>query len=142
MMKILGSAQMQACDRAAIEEYRIPGALLMENAGLQVLDALYELAGGAAPLSTAVVCGGGNNGGDGFVVARHLHNLGHEAVVYLVGDPARLDGDALLNHAIAVAFGVPVEQVGADSAGALTEALSRYEWLVDGLASFESRGGE
>ncbi len=124
---------MQACDRAAIEEYRIPGAVLMENAGLQVLDVLHEINGGAAPLSTAVVCGRGNNGGDGFVVARHLHNLGREAIVYLVGTPDSLSGDARLNYDIAVAFGVPVVQVGADEAGSMAATLSRYEYVVDAI---------
>jgi len=124
---------MQACDRAAIEEYRIPGALLMENAGLQVLDALHEINGGAAPLSTAVVCGRGNNGGDGFVVARQLHNLGREAVVYLVGDPEALAGDARLNHEIAVAFGVPVVQIGETETAEMAATLSRYEYVIDAL---------
>ncbi len=124
---------MQACDRAAIEEYRIPGALLMENAGLQVLDAAHEINGGAAPLSTAVVCGLGNNGGDGFVVARHLHNLGREAIVYLVGDAAALSGDARLNYDIAVAFGVPVVEVGEADAPDMVTTLARFELVVDAL---------
>jgi len=124
---------MQACDRAAIEEYRIPGALLMENAGLQVLDALHEINGGAAPLSTAVVCGGGNNGGDGFVVARHLYNLGREAIVYLVGDPEALSGDARLNHDIAVAFGVTIVPLGDSDAADMAATLARFEYVIDAL---------
>lgn len=140
MIKVLGSAQMQACDRAAVEEYRIPGALLMENAGVQVLDALYELGGGAAPLSTAVVCGRGNNGGDGFVVARQLHNLGHEAVVYLLGPADDLGGDARLNYEIATAFGVPVVPLAEDELDSLEATLARFEWIVDGLLGTGIRG--
>lgn len=124
---------MQACDRAAIEEYRIPGAVLMENAGLQVLDALHEINGGAAPLSTAVVCGRGNNGGDGFVVARHLHNLGREAVVYLVGDPETLSGDARLNYDIAVAFGVSIVEVGDRDTAGMAATFARFEYVIDAL---------
>jgi NAD(P)H-hydrate epimerase len=132
MMKVIGAAQMQACDRAAIEQYRIPGALLMENAGLQVLDVLLELNGGLAPLSTAVVCGTGNNGGDGFVVARQLHNLGHEAVIFLVGGAAKLCGDALLNYEIAVAFGVAV--VSLDESEAVgPDRFAAFEYVVDAL---------
>jgi len=131
---------MQACDRAAVEEYRIPGAVLMENAGLQVLDALHEINGGAAPLSTAVVCGPGNNGGDGLVVARHLHNLGREAIVYLVGDREALSGDARLNCDIAVAFGVPLVQVGDSEAAGLAALLARFEYVVDALLGTGMQG--
>ena len=131
---------MQACDRAAIEEYRIPGVVLMENAGLQVLDAIHEINGGAAPLSTAVVCGRGNNGGDGFVVARHLHNLGREAVVYLVGEPGALSGDARINHDIASALGVPIVQVGENEAAGLGESLARFEYVVDALLGTGIKG--
>ncbi len=124
---------MQACDRAAIEEYRIPGIVLMENAGLQVLDVLLEMNDGASPLSTAVVCGSGNNGGDGYVVARHLHNLGREAVVYLVADPERLRGDALLNYQIAIKFGVPIRAATELTAAEFANALAGYEFVVDAL---------
>jgi hydroxyethylthiazole kinase-like uncharacterized protein yjeF len=89
MIKVLTAAQMQACDRAAIEEYRIPGTVLMENAGLQTAEAIVERFDGP-PLSTLVLCGKGNNGGDGFVIARHLHNLGGEVAVHLLGDPDAL----------------------------------------------------
>ncbi len=124
---------MKACDRTAIEEYRIPGTVLMENAGLQVLDVIHEINGGDAPLSTAVVCGGGNNGGDGFVVARHLCNLGREAVVYFLGDADRLSGEARLNYEIAAAFGVQIVHVGDQDLPAMAATLAPFEFIVDAL---------
>lgn len=134
MIKVLDTARMQACDRAAIEKYRIPGVVLMENAGLQVLDAIVEHFKGQLPLSAAVLCGKGNNGGDGFVVARHLHNLGHEVVVYLFGDADALVGDAARNHQMAAAIGVPIVAVTEAQAWTdLAAGLSRFDCVVDAM---------
>ena len=78
--------EMRAVDAAAIEGFGIPGAVLMERAGLAAAEEIMRLgAGGRA----AVVCGAGNNGGDGFVVARHLHTAGWEVECLLAGDVAQ-----------------------------------------------------
>jgi len=134
MIKVLDTALMQACDRAATEQYRIPGLLLMENAGLQALDAIVEHFGGHAPLSSLVLCGRGNNGGDGLVVARHLHGLGHEVAVVLFGKVAELAGDAALNAQIAAAIGVPILEAQDEAAWtALAAGLSGYDCIVDAM---------
>ncbi len=76
-MQLLASAeQMQQYDRTAIHGLGIPGLLLMENAGRAVVDAVDRSVGGLRSQRVAVVCGKGNNGGDGFVIARHLANRG------------------------------------------------------------------
>ena len=75
-------------DRIAIEEYRIPGIILMENAGRSVAECVltaYREKGFAGPV--LILCGKGNNGGDGFVIARHLHNRGLAVCVLFVGMP-------------------------------------------------------
>jgi NAD(P)H-hydrate repair Nnr-like enzyme with NAD(P)H-hydrate epimerase domain len=64
--------------------------------------------GGEASASVAIVCGSGNNGGDGFVVARHLSNVGVQVEVYLAAEPARLTGDAAVNHGIVKRMGIPM----------------------------------
>ncbi len=75
-MKILTSAEMRQIDRAAIEGLGIPGLVLMENAGLRIVRALRARFEDVARETTVIVAGKGNNGGDGFVVARHLAKSG------------------------------------------------------------------
>lgn len=108
---------MQALDRHTIDELGIPGGILMESAGRAVVEIVlarygHVLSGRAG--EALVVCGGGNNGGDGLVVARHLHQLGHRVRVALLTEPGRLRGDAAANHLRARAVGVAIE--GADAA--------------------------
>ena len=77
-MKIVTARQMAELDRVTIHTYGIPALVLMENAGRSCTDRIFrileEKAGGPQEASVAVVCGKGNNGGDGMVIARHLHN--------------------------------------------------------------------
>jgi len=112
---VLTRQQCQQADRYAIEQLGIPGALLMENAGRNAADAvercLRRKIGRSAPGKAAVVCGRGNNGGDGFVVARHLALRGHRVTVDLLADPDQLSGDAALNHAIAAAMEIPIHRL-------------------------------
>ncbi len=101
MAEILTSAQMRAVERAAIEAGRVSGLALMERAGAGVVAAILEtwpaLAAAAAPPCAVVLCGPGNNGGDGFVVARRLAARGWRVATYLLGTPERLPPDARTN---------------------------------------------
>lgn len=108
-MKILTAAEMREVDRLTIER-GIPGLILMENAGSRVVDFLHET---FAPLSehrVIVVCGKGNNGGDGFVVARQLftRKLCRHLTVLELFDPETLSGDALANRRMLDVCGCPV----------------------------------
>jgi hydroxyethylthiazole kinase-like uncharacterized protein yjeF len=91
-MKIVSAEEMRAIDRATSERFGVPSLTLMENAGTAVAD--YVLSHYAASRRIAVFCGKGNNGGDGFVAARRLHERGKEVQVILLADPAELRGDA------------------------------------------------
>lgn len=95
MRFVLSREQIRRFDRLAIETCRIPGILLMENAGRGAAD--YILGLGKAG-SYLIICGTGNNGGDGFVVARHLAAQGKSVSVYLVGDAGQIHGDAQINY--------------------------------------------
>ena len=113
-MQSLTREQVRAVDLRAIGEYSLPGIVLMENAGRNAAHLLMMLAstdrvGGA--FRVAIACGRGNNGGDGFVIARHLENLGAEVKLLLACDPAAYRGDAAINHAVAVGAGIPIDEL-------------------------------
>ena len=103
----LTRAQVREVDRLAIEEYGIPGVVLMENAARAVVDAALALMIDFRTKRALVLCGGGNNGGDGLAVARHLHNHGADVTVALTVDPARYAGDALVNWHVVQAMKLP-----------------------------------
>ncbi len=108
-MKILTAAEMREVDRLTIER-GIPGLILMENAGSRVVDFLRETFAPLQKQHVAVVCGKGNNGGDGFVVARQIftRHLCHNLVVFELFDPESLTGDAAENRRMLSVCGCPV----------------------------------
>ncbi len=91
-MKIVTAAEMRAIDRATIERFGVPSLTLMENAGTAVAE--HALSRYKHAQKILVVCGKGNNGGDGFFAARHLHASGKSVQLILLADPAELKGDA------------------------------------------------
>lgn len=132
MQPVLSREEARALDRYAIDGCRVPSLVLMENAGRGAVEhVLGQLA--ARPGAVLVVCGPGNNGGDGFVVARLLLARGHAVRVALVADPARLAGDARTNHDAWVGLGGPVIQLSERTVSHLDEELSRASIVVDGL---------
>jgi len=96
-MKLVTGETMQQLDRRAIDEFGIPGIELMENAGSTCAEQIDALFGMEPLLKVVVVAGKGNNGGDGFVIARALADKGWEAEVLLIADRAVVAGDALIN---------------------------------------------
>ena len=93
-MKIVTAAEMRAIDRATNERFGVPSLTLMENAGAAVAD--YALSHYASAERIVVLCGKGNNGGDGFVAARRLHQVGKKVEVILLANPDELRGDAAM----------------------------------------------
>lgn len=100
MTELLTGAQMRAIEQAAIASGKVTGLELMERAGRGVVEAIFEEWPELATTShrAVVLCGPGNNGGDGFVVARLLKEWGWEVEVFLYGDPERLPPDARVNY--------------------------------------------
>jgi NAD(P)H-hydrate epimerase len=113
-MRVLTAAQMREADRRTIEDIGIPSLVLMENAGRQVVAAIEATHADLGERSVAVLCGRGNNGGDGFVVARTLMQRGLEVSVFLVARVAEVRGDARTNLEILGRLGVTVVEI-ADS---------------------------
>src|SRR5690349_13635087 len=93
-MKVVTAAQMQALDRRTIAEAHIPGLTLMEQAGTGVVTAMEQTYGPLANKRVTILCGKGNNGGDGFVVARLLRRKRARPSVLLLASPKDLQGDA------------------------------------------------
>lgn len=105
-MKLCTAEQMRSLDQRAISEFGTPSLLLMENAGRAVAErAVARLESGGGKRVT-VLCGSGNNGGDGFVVARHLRNRGYSVQCFLAADRQRTQGEAKTNLNLAERFGV------------------------------------
>jgi NAD(P)H-hydrate epimerase len=123
----LSRQQARDIDRRAIDEYGLTGLVLMENAGRGCAELLGRL-GITGPV--CIVTGTGNNGGDGYVIARHLANLGHTVRVVSAVDPSRLESDAAVNHRAWVRGGGLVEVV---TAGEWEAVFGDCEWIVDAL---------
>lgn len=107
--------QVREIDRRAIQEYGMPGVVLMENAGRGAAQVAVEMMGNPAGKRVLIFCGKGNNGGDGFVVARHLHNLGAQVEVVLAFQPeeAHPESDSGINLNIAREMLIPMRVANA-----------------------------
>ncbi len=110
-MKVLTSNQMKEIDRTAIEDIGILGPILMENAGLQIFKKLRENFPEVSKEKIVIVAGKGNNGGDGFVVARHLYNHGADPSVLLLASKKDVRGDAAVNLKMAEKIGIKISEV-------------------------------
>jgi ADP-dependent NAD(P)H-hydrate dehydratase / NAD(P)H-hydrate epimerase len=129
-MKIVSAAEMREIDRLTTERFGVPSLSLMESAGTAVADFILREYPSVRRLG--VICGKGNNGGDGFVVARKLHEAGREMLVLLLANPAELRGDAA-----AMFQKLPVKPVTANSTAELNREQARAvlstDLLVDAI---------
>jgi NAD(P)H-hydrate epimerase len=131
-------AQARAVDERAVREFGMSSLVLMENAGRQLADKLQEL---SCPGPVVICCGTGNNGGDGFVLARHLDLRRISVRVLVWGSPARMSADAAANFAILQKSQLPIDCFEAEHDRALLAArLAGAAWIVDGLLGTGARG--
>lgn len=125
---------MAEVDRLTTERYLIPSILLMENAGRLVAEEIWKARPHADRESIAVLCGRGNNGGDGFVAARYLALRGARPSIFLFADPDKLKGDALTNWSIVRTMGLPIHILPTpDEAKALLRKTQVPDIVVDAL---------
>jgi NAD(P)H-hydrate epimerase len=134
MTLTISRAQARELDRRAVDQFGMASVMLMENAGRGVADRLCTL-GIAGPV--IICCGRGNNGGDGFVVARHLDLRGFDVRVLVFDDPARLSGDAALNFHVIRAAGLSIDRLEPREVDA---RLSQSAWIVDALLGTGAKG--
>jgi NAD(P)H-hydrate epimerase len=133
-MRILNAAQMRDADRHTIEEIGISSLVLMENAGRQVVAAIEAAYETNLDGRVAVLCGRGNNGGDGFVVARTLLQRGIETAVFVIGSVADVRGDARVNLDILGRLGVTVVEISDEQAWELHfSEIARCSLIVDAI---------
>ncbi len=133
-MRILNAAQMRDADRFTIEEIGIPSLVLMENAGRQVVAAMEAAFESRLNGRVAVLCGRGNNGGDGFVVARTLLQRGIDAAVFVIGALGDVRGDAKTNLDILGRLGVTVVEINDEQSWELHfSEISQCTLIVDAI---------
>lgn len=132
-MKIVTAAQMKELDRRTIEEAKVPGATLMERAGRGVVAAMERAAGSPAGKTITVVCGKGNNGGDGFVVARLLRKQRANVSVLLLAPSGDLSGDARTMYRKFLSVAGTKSVLANPSPETIRAALGRSDLIVDAL---------
>jgi NAD(P)H-hydrate epimerase len=139
-MDALSRDEVRRVDRWAIEALGLPGLVLMENAGRQVADAVCGLLGARRGGRVALVAGAGNNGGDGFVAARHLGLRGRDCVTFLIAEPEKVAGDARANLQALWNLQSDVRVVGPGEVPALAGRLWEFDVVVDALGGTGIRG--
>ena len=107
-MKLALCEQMRKLDKAAIEQYKIPGIVLMENAAISIFNICKTL-DAYKRKNVLIFCGTGNNGGDGFAIARHMRDDGASVSIVIVGEEGKIRGDALINYKICKNLGIDIE---------------------------------
>lgn len=140
-MRLLTADQMRALDQATIASGHASGETLMERAGAGVAAALERRYGPVLALRVLVLCGPGNNGGDGFVAARHLIARGAHVRVGLVGERSNVHGDAATHLSRLEQAGATVVAMGSEAdLAALVGAEDAWDFAVDALLGTGSRG--
>jgi len=134
--RLWSRAEVREVDRRAIE-WGVPGVVLMENAGRGCVEVLSSL---GCQGSVVIVCGKGNNAGDGFVIARHLDNLRIPVKVILLGEPGELRGDAAINYSVMSRSHVPILDLSRFDSEFLVKELQHADWIVDALLGTGATG--
>jgi NAD(P)H-hydrate epimerase len=130
--------QVRDFDRIAMERFGMSGLVLMENAARGAVDFLCRLQGNACG-KTVILCGPGNNGGDGLVMARHLHLRGWAVSVLMVGCEGPLTGDAQVNYGILTRTAVAIRTLDEVSVDGLAALFADCDWIIDALLGTGSR---
>lgn len=136
--RALTAKQMREFDARATQKYAIPSVLLMENAGRAVFQAAADVLDDVEYAYVVVICGQGNNGGDGFVAARHLHNAGALVKIFYFGDRQAAEGDALINIEIAEKIGLDIDN--SRDIDKLEEAIANADLVIDALLGTGIKG--
>ena len=132
-MFVLSREEMYAIDKYTIENIGIPGQELMENAGEKCSKFINDLISPESKI--AIFCGSGNNGGDGFVVARYLHNWKHLSKIFLMGSTDKMKSEALINYNRCKELGISITKIEKEP-----DDLSEYNLIVDAVFGVGLKG--
>lgn len=135
--------EVRAVDAWAIDQVGVPGAVLMENAGRSCAELILDKLGQVNKPRVTLFCGTGNNGGDGYVIARHLINAGVDVSVLLCGEREKVQGDARTNHGILKRLGhgpQPFDMIPGDLASQVRSLAGDADMIVDALFGTGLRG--
>lgn len=139
-MKVCSRVQMQTIDKMAIEDFGIPGLILMENAGIKSALKLMELFPDIRDKLVFILAGGGNNGGDGLVIARQLYNQGIRVKVYLMGEGPK-SADAMTNLRIVQRLGIEIHHLSFSSEiKGLRDGLLKADIVIDAILGTGATG--
>ena len=132
---VMTRQEVRAVDAWAINTLGVPGVVLMENAGRSCAELIKEKLAKTARPKACIFCGTGNNGGDGYVIARHLLNSGFEVTVVICGPRDKIKGDAKINLDILERLGQRIEQLNlnADIAGQVKTFAEGADMIVDAV---------
>jgi NAD(P)H-hydrate epimerase len=140
---VMTGDEVRAFDAWAITTIGVPGVVLMENAGRSCAELIKDKLKDLAHPKVCIFCGAGNNGGDGYVIARHLINSGFDVTAVLCGEPEKIRGDAKTNLDILQRMGRSIEKLNpaeADLADRVHNLAAGADLLVDGLFGTGLRG--
>lgn len=140
-MKSVSVKEMKRLDALTIRHFAIPASVLMENAGRSAAEEALKMLPKAGPRRVAVFCGYGNNGGDGFVLARHLLNKGVRVQIYLVGKNKKMSQEAKLNYLILRKMEQKFKLLNsADAFNELKQGIKKFHLIVDGIFGIGLKG--
>lgn len=131
----LSREQVRRVDQIAIEDFDMPGIVLMENAGRGASEAIDRITKEGL---VAILCGAGNNAGDGYVIARHLQLLGRPVRIVSIVDPDSLSGDAGINASIARKARIEIRR--AETFDAIEESIADSITVIDALLGTGAKG--
>jgi len=132
---VLSRDETREIDKKAIEVYEIPGIILMENAGRNVVEEILKMLPDTNKAKVAIFCGKGNNGGDGFVIARHLYNKSIDISVYLTTNISNVltGGDASTNLKILLNMNVEIKELQEGDINEIEKELHSCNLIVDAI---------
>jgi NAD(P)H-hydrate epimerase len=134
-MLTLTCDQIRLVDKLAIEDYAMPSIILMENAARNAAEIIKRKFADLPHPTTTIFCGPGNNGGDGFAIARHLHNANWQVKIVLAVPAEKLKGDALINYTIDQKMNLPIL-----SAEETDRVLADTDVVIDALLGTGATG--
>jgi NAD(P)H-hydrate epimerase len=133
-MRLVKASEIQEMDRITIQELGIPGAVLMENAARGAARVFLDHFAPSTNSHVVVLCGRGNNGGDGYVMARYLHQAGFRVTVILLSKLNNVSGDALINLKVIKKMGLEILEVpDAKRWGTKRRVLRSCDYIIDGI---------